>query len=182
MILRTWPLASRAASPTRLLPALLLTTVRSRRRCGSARRSARLAVRPCRKPPISTVDPSLILETASSASLTTVAIYRCFPVFRFSSTTARPCPTPMQMAATPTGGLPPARSSQGAEDPSSDAPRRMPDSDCTTTDIHDVRIRHPRRQCRPALHRERLIELHRTDLAPSDPARRSAISAASTGA
>ena len=58
----------------------------------------------------------------------------------------------------------------------------MPDGDCAATDVHDVRIDTPGVDARQALHGERLVELHRTDLAQAIPARRSAISAASTGA
>ena len=74
----------------------------------------------------------------------------------------------MQMAADP----PPVAAfrkhlGKGAEDPPSRCAERVPDSDCATAGVDDVRIDSPGVDACQGLHRERFVELDGADLAPA---------------
>ena len=87
----------------------------------------------------------------------------------FSSTTARPWPTPMQIAATPQR-WPPSLHHLGerAEDPAARGAERVPDRDRAAAGVHDLRVDLPGVEADQRLHGEGLVELDGADVGPAD--------------
>lgn len=82
MILRTWPLLSKAARPWSPLPALLLTTVSSRAPWAIRPSMSSVGLPEVPKPPISTVEPSWTPDNAS-AMVSVILLITCLsPVCR----------------------------------------------------------------------------------------------------
>ena len=90
----------------------------------------------------------------------------------FSSTTARPWPTPMQIAATPQRS-PRSRSTLGqrAEDAAARGAERVADGDRAAVGVDDVGVDLPGVDAGQRLHGERLVELDGADVVPADARR-----------
>ena len=118
------------------------------------------------KPPISTVAPSSMPATASSAPTRRRAVIGSTS---FSSTTASAWPTPMQIAATPHRSPDSAsRLRERAEDPGAGRAERVADRDRAALGVDDLRVDLPGVDAGQRLHRERLVELDRADVGPAD--------------
>ena len=182
--MRTRPAASSAASPVSPLPGVVVHHGQVRGALPDQRvDQASPASRPCRSHRSSIVEPSAISATAASASsvikVLMTAHLRCSP--------PRPRAPGRHRCRSPPRPSVRRRSCntvrQRAEDAASGGAQRMTDGDRAAAYVDDLGIDLPGVDAREGLHGEGLVQLDRgpTSAQPM-PARRSACSAASTGA
>src|SRR4051794_37391859 len=158
MILRTWPVSSSAARPWSPLRALLFTTVRSAAPCRRSASISSIGWPAVPKPPISTVAPSGMSATASSAadvpSRMSVMRERSLRVLEYDGQALAHSDADGRHAPTVTFG--PHDLRQRAEDPAPGGTQRVPDGDGAAAGVHDLRVDAPGVHADQRLHGERL--------------------------
>src|SRR6478609_8478160 len=185
MTRRTRPAPMSAARPTSPLPALLLTTVRSRVPLSTRASMSSTGCPAGPKPPMSTVAPSGMSATASIALwvIMTMAVPLGRPAGAYAvqrrsrdgsgadvlehdretlpDTDADARHAPPAAAALQVAG-------EGAEDAAARGPERVADGDGATVPVDDLRVDRPGVEARERLCCERLVELDGGDVVPGD--------------